>query len=159
VALPVQRVLARGAGGLGVFSVALALVGPGVARAVVRAPAPDLSASGPGRLVLRPRDAVAVVVTGVRRAPLERVSRIERRDFQRMLDWASLDTVEQAHLAGARTPLAVVAAYDHVSRSVVLLLAAPEMLQADGFVEADAQPTAGSHFLDVAAWRPLSSRP
>ena len=152
--LPAQRAVARGAGGLAVALLLVALAGPGLARALTRRPASPPAA--PGALVLRPADAVAVVVTGVRRAPLERVPRIERRDFTRLLEWAGLEPAQQAHLAAAATPFAAVAAYDHATRRVVLLLAPPEMLQAEGFVSVEARTVPDSRFAEVAAWAPAT---
>jgi hypothetical protein len=152
-----QRRLAMGAGLLGAGLLATALVGPAVARLFAhRPPSEQLRAAPAGAVVVAPLDSALVVVTNVRRAPFERVPRIERREFVRMLEWASLEPDQQAHLQRTRTPFAVLSAYDHAARRLALLVAPVEMLQEGrAFVAVQAQTVPGSQFLDVVSWRRL----
>jgi hypothetical protein len=145
------------AGALAAGLLATALVGPAIARPFAHRPPPHLlKAAEPGALVVAPLDSALVVVTNVRRAPFERVPRVERREFVRMLEWASLEPDQHAHLQRMRTPFAVLSAYDHAARRLALLVAPVEMLQEGrAFVGVRAQAVPGSQFLDVVSWRRL----
>lgn len=152
-----QRRLVLASGAIAVSLLVVALVGPAVARAFAHRPDPVLmGAADPGAVVVAPADSAAVVVTNVRRAPFERVPRIERREFVRMLEWAGLEPEQQEHLESTRTPFAVLSAYDHLARRLALLVSPVEMLhEGDGFLSVQVQPVAGSQFVDVVEWRRL----
>jgi hypothetical protein len=152
-----QRRLVKGASALTVALLAAALLLPALARALAARPAPELlRQAAPGALVIQPARATAVIVSGLRRAPFERVPRIERREFLRMLDWAALDPPHRAPLESARTPFAVVSAYDSLGRRQALLLAPVELLrEGSAYVSVEVQPVEGSAFANVVGWRRL----
>jgi hypothetical protein len=136
--------------------VALAVAGPALARTTAPRPsAAVLARAEPGALVLLPERATAVVVSSLRRDPFARVARIERREFLRLLEWAALEAPHRAPLEAARTPFAVVSAYDYAARKQALLLAPVEMLREPSvYVVAQSQPVEGSAFATVTSWRP-----
>jgi hypothetical protein len=156
-AVPRQRRSVLAAGIMAAALLVVALAGPAIARVFAHRPPPDLlRAAAPGTAVVAPLDSARVVVTNVRRAPFERVPRIERREFMRMLEWASLEPEQHAHLQGRRTPFAVLSAYDHAARRLVLLVSPVEMLQEGrAFVSVETRTVPGSQFLDVVSWRRL----
>jgi len=153
-----ERAVATLAGALAVGLVVVALAGPGLARALTAGSVP-IPPVVTDRLVLRPSDAVAVVVTQDVRAPLDRVPRISRPDFLRMLDWARLGPAEHEHLTSQSGRFALLAAYDYATGRVALLLAPPAMLRAADFVGVETQAVPGSRFLDVVSWAPVSRDP
>ena len=80
--------------------------------------------------------------------------RIERREFLRLLEWAALEVPHRAPLEAARTPFAVVSAYDYAARRQALLLAPVEMLRESVYVVVQSRPVEGSAFATVTSWRP-----
>jgi hypothetical protein len=152
-----QRPLALLASAATVAVLVIAVAGPALARGSAERPSSVLLGQAePGSLVIVPGQSTAVVVSGLRRAPFARVPRIERREFLRMLDWAALEPPQRAPLEQARTPFAVVSAYDYAGRRQALLLAPPEVLR-DGSavlsVQAVREGTAA--FATVTGWRRL----
>ena len=84
------------------------------------------------------------------------LARVDRRDLTRMLEWAGLEPEQQAHIAQARTPYAVISAYDHAGRRQVLLLAPVEMLrEGRAYLSVQAQAVPQSQLLEVVRWRRL----
>jgi hypothetical protein len=151
-----QRAIVRGAAALAVALLAIALAGPALARALTRRPSPGLlQQAEAGAVVLVPADSPAVIISA-RPAGAGRTPRIERRDLLRMLAWAGLEPQQEAHLAGARPPFAVLSAYDYAARRQRLLLAPVEVLREGGALLAvQVQAVPGSAFLDVVGWRRL----
>jgi hypothetical protein len=151
-----QRSLVRGAAALTIALLAVALVGPACARAVTRRPPPDLlRQADAGAVVMAPAESPTVVVSA-RPAGVSRVPRIERRDLLRMLAWAGLEPEQEAHLAGARPPFAVLSAYDYGGRREALLIAPVEMLrEGSALLSVQVRAVAGSAFLEVVGWRRL----
>lgn len=152
-----QRALVASAGAVAVALLVLALAGPAVARLFWKRPGADLvRTADPGAIVMVPADSVSVVVTNLRRARGLELARVDRRDLTRMLEWAGLEPEQQAHIAQARTPYAVISAYDHAGRRQVLLLAPVEMLrEGRAYLSVQAQPVPQSQLLEVVRWRRL----
>ncbi|HET8644356.1 MAG TPA: hypothetical protein VFO85_02630, partial [Vicinamibacteria bacterium] len=152
-----QRALAWPAAAITVALVVLGVAGPALARLFWPRPQPVLvRAAVPGTLVLAPARATSMVVSNVRRAAGTSVPRIDRRDLARMLEWAGLEPEQQAHFARARTPFALMSAYDHAGRRQALLLAPLELLREGGaYLAVEVRAVEGSRFLEVVGWRRL----
>jgi hypothetical protein len=76
------------------------------------------------------------------------VPRIERREFLRMLEWAALER-RIAPAEAARTPFAVVSAFDYLGRRQALLPAPVEVMREGAtFLSVQVQPAEGTPFAD-----------
>jgi hypothetical protein len=150
--------LAATCGVLGLALAGAALAGPALVRAFpFRPPARELQGLVPGRhLVVCPARAPALSVTNTRPGTSSSASRIDRRDFLRLLELAVLDADHDAYLQGLRSPFALLSAYDYVGRRQQLVVGPVEMRrQGTACLKLEVSEARVTDFVEVARWAAL----
>jgi hypothetical protein len=95
-------------------------------------------------------------VTNTRPGTSSSASRIDRRDFLRLLELAVLDADHDAYLQGLRSPFALLSAYDYVGRRQQLVVGPVEMRrQGTACLKLEVSDAPVTDFVEVARWTPL----